>query len=74
LPGGDDAFDVIPPGHGDRVAGFEHDEGVGVGGGDGTDHCALTEGECQVGGIVAFLFILGDKNDGDVGAAGGGGG
>ena len=42
------AFDVGEPGHGDGAAGFENDDGVGIGGGDGVDESVLIVGEREV--------------------------
>ncbi len=51
----EDGFDLGSPGHGDGAAGFEDDDGVGVGGGDGGDEGVLIVGEAEGGGGPGLL-------------------
>ena len=44
IPGFDDGGDFIDPRHQDGATGFEHDDGVGIGGGDCFDQRILVVG------------------------------
>ena len=48
IPGLDDAGDLVDPGHGGGAAGFEHDDGFGVGGGDGFNERVLLVARARV--------------------------
>ena len=67
VPHLDDAFDVVDPGHADGAAGFEHDDGVGVGGGDGFDEGVLVAGQGERCCVHVFTQWLVGKDDGDGG-------
>ncbi len=71
VPGLEDGFGLGGPGHVDGAAVLQHDDGVGVGGGDGGDQRVLFVGKAEGGGVLALGHPLGDEDDGDLGGLGG---
>ncbi len=65
-PGFDDGADLVQPRHHHRAAGFQHDDGLRVGLGDGGDQRILFVGQAEVGHVHAFGGPLGGEDDDDV--------
>jgi len=63
VPHLDDTFDAIDPGHTDRPPVFEHDDGVGIGCGDGVDEDVLVTGQRERCCVHVFMQWLVGEDD-----------
>ena len=70
IPGRQNSFHILRPGHRDGIAGYENDDGAGIGCSYGLDQSILVVGKRKSLGVAAFAHVLADKNDGDFGGFG----
>ncbi len=69
-PGFDDRAGLVEPRHGHRAARFEHDDGLGIGLGDGGNQSVLAIRQAQIRHIHALGGPLGGEDDDDVALGG----
>jgi hypothetical protein len=56
IPRLNDSLDLVAPRHRHRIAGFQHNHGVGVGGRDRIDDCVLAPRQGKVGQVEGFTL------------------